>query len=502
MSSPPVELALERFFRPWIAPRGPVRILAAFSGGSDSTALLAGLAAVAPRLGLELHAAHLDHGLDADSRRRARQACRLAAALGVELAVERLKPAARGGGREAAARRARYAFLESRADEVGADFIATAHHADDQAETVLLRLLYGTGIAGLAGIRERRGRVVRPLLGLRRRQLRDSLAAARYSRLRPVADPTNDDLASARNRVRHLLLPRLERRTPDVVARLCRLSAAAAAAGRHVAALLAARLSPRPVPGEPGVVVDRSAFEALPEALVPHALALLHRLAGAPYPAAAQARTELVRQLRTNRGGRVGCDCGGGWRWEAASGVVQLVRRESPALEFTYTLEGPGEVEIPEVGLRFRLRRGRVAPWMFTAFADRAGLAAPSGRWRVEIRNRRPGDRLVPLGSGHPRRLKDLLIDRRVPRRSRDRLPLLVVDGEIAWVPGVTIGESFRLGPPVTARRAWIAEIAALDGNGEPGRCVPNGGGAPHPDSAATIPSPVEPATEQERLEP
>ncbi|HEX9735604.1 MAG TPA: tRNA lysidine(34) synthetase TilS [Thermoanaerobaculia bacterium] len=516
MSSPPVERELERTFRPLIASgRAPLRVLVAFSGGPDSIALLAGLAAVAPRLGLEVHAAHLDHGLDGDSARRAREAVRLAAGLGIALAVAGPEPNARPGGQsvEAAARRARYAFLERRADEVGADFVATAHHADDQAETVLLRLLFGSGLAGLAGIRERRGRLVRPLLGLRRRQLHDGLGSL-LAPLSPVVDPTNDDLAVARNRVRHLLLPRLERRWPDVVERLCALAAAAAAAGRRTDALLAARLAPRPLSGEPGVEVDRAAFDALPEALVPHALALLHRRAGAAFPAAAQARGELGRQLRAGPGGRAGCDCGGGWRWEAGSGVLQLARREPFRPEFTYTLEVPGEVEIPEIGLRFRLCRGRVAPWMFTARPDRAGLAEPrpaagGGRCRIEVRNRRPGDRFTPLGCGHRRRLKDLLIDRRVPRRRRDRLPLLVVDGEIAWVPGVTVAERFRLASPSSGRWAWIAEIETLEGrgigpsgNGGRDRYVPHCEGSAAPDDATTTASPAGLATEQERLEP
>lgn len=515
MSSPPVELVLERFFRPLTASGSkPLRVLVAFSGGPDSSALLAGLTAVAPRLGLELHAAHLDHGLDGDSARRAREAVCLAARLGITLAVERLAPAARHGGRgvEAAARRARYDYLERQADAVGADFVATAHHADDQAETVLLRLLFGSGIEGLAGIRECRGRLVRPLLALRRRQLRDGLDR-RFAPLRPVADPTNEDLALARNRVRHLLLPQLEGVAPDVVERLCGLAAAAAAAARRTDALLAARLAPRPLPGEPGVEVDRAVFEALPAALVPHALALLHRRAGAPFPAAAPARSELGRQLRSRPGGRVGCDCGAGWRWEAASGVVQLVRREPSRPVFAYTLEVPGEVEIPEIGWRFRLFRGQVAPWMFAACPDRAGLAEPAGggRCRIEVRNRRPGDRFTPLGRGHRRRLKDLLIDRRVPRRQRDRLPLLVVDGEIAWVPGITIAERFRLDSPSPGRWVWIAEIEALagkggwngpSGNGGRGRYVPHDEGYGTPDAAMIISPPAGLATEQERLEP
>ncbi len=475
MSLSILERTLERFFRRAFeddgVPASGAKILVAFSGGPDSTALLAGLARVAPRLGAGLHAAHFDHALDPDSARRARAARRLAAELAVPFTGRRQAPAGGGRGPEAEARRARYAFLEELADELAAPFIATAHHADDQAETVLLRLVFGSGIEGLAGIRPRRGRLVRPLLTLRRRQLVESLGRLGGGGLEAVEDPTNEDLKIPRNRIRHLLLPRIERDGPGSVERLGRVAAAAAAAGGRIETVLAAHLAPGPVPHEPGVRVGRAAFDALPEALLPHALALLHRCAGIPYPAGIEARRELVRQLAANRGGRAGCDCGNGWRWEAASGWVQLVRRESSRVEFAYTLDAPGEVTIQELGLHFRLRRGRLASWMFEAFPDRAGLSdfrPVAGSCRIEVRSRRPGDRLTPLGGGR-RRLKDLLIDRRVPRRQRDRLPLLVVEGEIAWVPGIAVGERFRLSPaePGETREVWIAEIRAIPLRGE-----------------------------------
>ena len=102
---------------------------------------------------------------------------------------------------------------------------------------------------------------------------------------------------------------------------------------------------------------------------------------------------------------------------------------------------------------------------MLRGAPDRAGLALPlSAGARVEVRNRRPGDRIRPLGAPGGRRLKEVLIDHRVPRERRDRLPLLVVDGRIAWVPGVTIDEAFRLreGSPV-----WLAEVVAAPGPAE-----------------------------------
>ncbi len=466
MSSPdqtPLSVAgvLDRFFG-HLARKDDL-ILVAFSGGPDSTALLWGLTRVATQLGLRLHAAHLDHRLDDDSSRRAAAAALLASRMNVALTVEQLR-ARRPGGEspEAFARRHRYAFLDRLAENLGARFIATAHHAGDQAETVLLRLLFGSGLDGLGAMARVRGRVVRPLLGCRRADLRHALDRAG---LEPVEDPTNRDPAAPRNAVRARLLPWLDAREPGIEDRLCRLAATARRANRRLQRLIEPRLGLEPVRStttrQPyGIAADRQALEELPEVLLPQALALLHRRAGTPYPASSAARRELLRQLRRARSGSaLGCDCGYGWRWEGSPGELRLVRNASSPGEFAYNLGVPGSVDVSEINLKVRLTHGPVAPWMFQGRANRAGLAVADLESRdVLVRNRRPGDRIQPLGSRR-RRLKDLLIDRRIPRSERDRLPLLIIDGEIAWVPGVTIAERFRLNDEPSA---WIGEIEEL----------------------------------------
>ncbi len=349
-------------------------VVVAFSGGPDSTALLWGMSRLAPRLSLRLFAAHLDHAMDSGSTARAAAAADLATGLGVPLiAGRRDVPAARQPGEspEAAARRQRYTFLEETRQRLGARWVATGHHRDDQAETVLLRLLFGSGLEGLAGIRPVHGTVLRPLLGAPRAELAAAVAAAG---LTSVSDTTNQDLAVPRNRVRHRLLPALagedpaDRSDPDLAARLARLAgrarAACAALDRRLAGLLATPAS------EDGVAIDRTAWERLPPELRPFALAALHRRAGALYPAGAAARAELLRQLAGGgpRGRTPACDCGGGWRWEARDGLLILRRAreaQEPVPDFTYTLEVPGELEVPEVSVRMRLFRRAVEPWMF-----------------------------------------------------------------------------------------------------------------------------------------
>jgi tRNA(Ile)-lysidine synthase len=251
-----------------------------------------------------------------------------------------------------------------------------------------------------------------------------------------------------------------------VAPRLARLAAAARGAAAAIEQRLGKWLAPAPVAG--GAAVDGAALAALPAPLLPHALALLHRTAGIPYPPAAAAAAELARQLAAEGGAAV--DCGDGWRWRTAGRRLRLERRpeRSPGQEFSYILSIPGEVEIIELSTVVRLYRAPVARWMYRGAADRAALALPldSGS-RVTVRSRRPGDRLRPLGASGSRRLKEVLIDRRVPRLERDRLPLLCVDddgvgdgGGLAWVPGVTVDERFRLPEaPAAGATVWVAEL-------------------------------------------
>lgn len=183
-----------------------------------------------------------------------------------------------------------------------------------------------------------------------------------------------------------------------------------------------------------------------------------------------------------DEGGEGGEGGEGAWELRGAGGQLRLAWRraaaESRAAAFSYTFRVPGEVELPELGLRLRIRRSRVEGWMFRGDPRRAALAlsesalAESGTERATVRSRRPGDRLRPLGGPGERKLKELLIDRRIPAVRRDRLPILAIGGRIAWVPGVTVDEAFRLRPG--AAECLVAELEPFDrgGNGPPGDVV------------------------------
>lgn len=414
------------------------RLALAFSGGPDSLGLLLALKQV---LGAErVLAAHVDHG-GHGSRNRSAHAERLAGHCGVDFAASRRDVAlARGAGEswESAARRVRYQALEEIADRAGVHWIATAHHLEDQAETVILRLRQGSDWMGLAGIAPRRGRVIRPALGVSKWQLRALVATAD---LVAVHDPTNRQPRGARNRVRLFILPRLLRDSAMAEASFARLMSRVAEAAGEARERLACR---------PGLELSHSdairRFRAT--------LAALEARIPAPGRAALEAAPQRARpaEVFTGRGGH-------SWRRSTLQPCAPP-RRTSEA-SFSYTFSAPGRVELSQLGVAIRVSREQIQPWMYAGRTDSAAFQLSDGAESVtlEVRPRRPGDRLRPLGSSGSRKLKDVLIDRRIPADDRGRLPLLVHAGKIVWVPGVTVDEDFRLrhdGP------CWVAFLEPL----------------------------------------
>lgn len=445
---------LEYFFDTTAPLKSRDHLLCAFSSGPDSTALLAALNQLRRRQAFSLTAAHLDHGLDPESAQRADHAVRVCSLLEVPLVHEAISvPRMRRPGEslEAAARRLRYAFLDRARRRLNAKFIATAHHRDDQLETVLLRLLFGSGIAGLAGMRARRDRILRPVLEVPRRDLLEFLASLN---IQPRQDPTNADLAPPRNRIRHLLLPWLQRDDPMVESATLALARTAGRFTRKMERWLERHLDLEPC--EPvGCSVAQERLSRLPYPLWEFALAAISRRAGQDYPPRRKVRAELHRQVVA--GHRVGCSCRSGWAWTESGGRLRYSPRPEKVADFTYTLDAPGERWIVELGVMLRMSRGPVEPWMFRGHPQRVGLAMElGGSGLLSVRNRRPGDRLQPLGSAYRRRLKDVLIERGVERERRDRIPLLCWNDDIAWVPGVTIDERFRIANHL---EVWVAEI-------------------------------------------
>ena len=392
-------------------------LLVAVSGGPDSTALLHGLAKVAPRLGITLVAACVDHGLRPESAEEARSVRRRCQDLDIscEILVVDLT-----GVRKAhvsvqeAARNARLSALESAADRLGCTKIALGHTADDQAETVLFRIVRGTGLAGLAGIPYQRGRLVRPLLDVRRAEI---LAYLAKRKIAFFTDPSNANRRYARSRIRHDVLPALAKENPRVVEALLALARETQDKGHGP---WRQSLPPEIYLPRPAVhTVDRWMREG-------HGT-----------------RTMTVRNGEVSVGyGKVS--------WKSGKPVQSL--RAKPEAGEDRLVQGAGQYRVsepPALGVEITAASAEPWPGGNSACFDTAKLA-----WPLRVRPLRPGDRMAPRGGRGTRKLSDLLIDAKIPRQERATLPALCdAAGVILFVPGLRPSQAAR---PDETTREWI----------------------------------------------
>jgi tRNA(Ile)-lysidine synthase len=383
---------------------------------------------------------------------------RIAADLGLPIEVSTATAPCRG---EAEAREVRYRALGEMADAAGAPSIATAHTLDDDAETVILRLARG---GYPLGIPPRRGRVVRPLLSLRRR---DTEEVCRERGVPTLSDPSNDDDRIARNRVRHTVMPSLGDEGIEA------LAAVGAAAHRtkqrcdaSVETLLASLRRDAPFFSSftaPGAVeykkkrvrLDRSGLAALPPALQ---VAVLRRCLQS---LGLEPTTRLVQDLAAKvvpvTGARL--DLPGGLAAWSEAGEVVIGAAPPSEVRQSVELVVPGRTSLPEWGLLVHVEQvappdsPRTGPW--EALLDAGSATGP-----LAVRARRPGDRFRPLGAPGERKLQDVLVDLKVPRASRDRVPLLTSGDRLAWVGGYRIDDRFKLTGRSTAALKVVVDLS------------------------------------------
>ncbi len=430
--------------REGILPPGQ-RLLVAVSGGPDSLALLHLLAGLAPARGWVLAVGHVCHNLQPQARQWVDVVRAQAESLGLPFLLEELDPdplRSAPEGVEAAARRARYEALARMADRFGAGAVAVGHTLDDQAETVLLRILRGAGLDGLAAMEVRAPwplgsgpELIRPLLTTAREEVE---AFLEEKGLTPVRDPMNRDPRYLRVRIRRQLLPLLEELVPGARRRLAALAALAADDRRILEEVTAADWDAW-VEVRPGVWrLNREGYRTLPPA---RRRRLLRRIVreGAGFPPDRSLVESLDRLLIGPAGTGRRLEGPPGWIWQLDPQVALFTRaedlrevleaedREAPALETPRTLPRPGLYVLGR-GWILEVLEGGEDGDLWSAWVPRLE------GW--VLRTRRPGDR-IPLPGGGRRRLQDLFVDARIPRRQRDRWPLLEREGRVGWVPGL-----------------------------------------------------------------
>ncbi len=412
-------------------------VLVALSGGCDSVALLLCLQELRDALWIRLAAAHVNHGIrGAEADRDQAFAEELCRRLDIPLAVFREDvPAlakARHESLEEAARRCRYRCLAEAAERFGAAAVATAHHRDDQSETVLMNLLRGSGLRGLAGIRpvsalggpEKRLRLIRPLLERTRGELRDYVLARGFSW---CEDSSNGDLALSRNRIRHELLPEAERIFPGASAHL----AASAARLLELEMYLEeqARQAYRDCLTEAGAL-RLAGFAAQPPLIRQQLLRLWLEERGGLRDLGEPHYRELTALPERQSGTRVSLPGG------------RTVLRQQRELVLTEEKPLPSPEELAE---RFRMRRfpweksGKIPEKQYTKWLDCDKIDGI-----VAFRFRQEGDYLI-LADGSRKSLARFMVDSKIPLEERDRIPLAAAGAHVLWVVGYRLDDSVKL---------------------------------------------------------
>ena len=471
-------------------------LIVAVSGGPDSLALLHSICHLGDAIGLRLHGAHLDHGLRGDSSKSdARFVAEVFRGLGMPYTVEEADVNAfrrqHSISLEAAARKVRYDFLAKVAANNHTDVIALGHTAGDQAETVLMHIIRGSGLTGLRGMRTvtslsfdgKPVRLVRPLLQVSRAE---TLEYCRARGLKPRQDESNLSPDLDRNRIRLELVPLLEQYNPAIRDALVRLSDSAAQEIGYLKSETDRVWHETARIDESSVTLGRDSFTRLPPALQSHLLRRAMMEVKGDIEDLRHSHIQDMARLMRGPAGRT-LDLPGNIRLSISYESATLApsdrdRYSLPPLKGEHELKVPGETLLAGwrviasfsdtgQGLDERLRidepgfgigsaeiensnlqdcPAQAFPPAVTACLDYSALGGP-----LRVRPRRPGDRFQPLGMSQAKKLQDFMVDSKVPRLWRDRVPLLTSPRGIAWVVGWRIADWAK----VIDERAWLLKL-------------------------------------------
>lgn len=427
------------------------RVVVAVSGGPDSVCLLHILNKIKDALGIELIVAHFEHALRPDDDEdETRFAESLAASLHLQFHTKKASPALSDtcASLEEMARNARYQFLEQIKNECHAQKIAVAHNLNDQAETVLMRLLRGSGLTGLAGIPPYRdGKIIRPLIKVPRTEIEAYLDKKRMAYM---TDPSNFDTRYLRNKIRLELIPLLKKYQP----RILEILGQTADIMRKDDAWLQARAEAWvrgavETYGSKEIRIPLSSFLELPEALRNHAIRHILVIIGGNLRRVSMGHVEAINRLLTANRPQAQVHLPRGLTVKRTYGKVAFTCATTKKIEpYSFTINGPGtfhlealkgtisleEIEVKEVQ--------KVGASSWTAYLNADHLNYP-----LVLRNARPGDRFIPLGMSGHKKLKKLFIDLKIPSEARARMPILTHKNIPVWICGLRIDERFKVMP-------------------------------------------------------
>ncbi len=420
-------------------------VLVGLSGGPDSVCLLHVLDKIKDQYNLSLHALYIDHGLRPDETPNEIAFCRdLCRRLNINFIVKSVDVNSyikeHGLNKQEAARKLRYKTFNETAFEVMADKVALAHNADDQAETLFMRLVRGTGPKGLSGIPVKRGNIIRPLIEIERSAIEDFLD---NEKIEFVVDSSNLRTDYFRNRIRLLLINELKKLNPNLISSLVKTIEIIQEEERYFEIIVAKTLMK---------LISRKTEKRIELFLAPMEImdtVLLRRVLRHAIGETESLKRisfmhieDIIRLIREgDPGDRIYLPKGIRVIKEYA---LLIITSEAPVKIGEYDLQPPGEVVIKESGL--------VIKALFEEMAGEFGngkssvlLDADKVKFPLKIRARITGDFFYPLGFGRRKKLQDFFVDEKVPRDERDRVPVVVSGEDIAWIAGFRADERFKV---------------------------------------------------------
>ena len=437
-------------------------VLVGVSGGVDSLALLYALHILQRQLDCQLHVAHLDHSFREDSAGDAVYVTEQAEQLGIPISSTRIDvPQLMRDQKlsaEVAARRARYQFYECVSERIGATKIALGHHRGDQAETVLMNLLRGAGASGLKGMLPvREGKFIRPLLTFSRQEIADFVAQLG---LQPRCDATNYQLDYLRNRVRLELIPVLERAyNPNIQNALNQTAELLQAESDYLDDLAYDAFQACRVESSASdtVVLDRHLFREYHLALRRRMLRLAVAEVFGEVKDLYFNHFESMLNLIDGEAPNSALDLPSGGAFRRAYNRILIQKAVDSHAPFEYEVVVPGHTALPLLDAEMiatvvaqpmnRTAADKFPDGKFQAVFDLDRLQLP-----LTLRHRRDGDRFHPFGMRGTKKLKDFLIDAKIPRQERERVPVLMNGEEIVWVVGYRTSEPFKIRPETKHR--------------------------------------------------
>ncbi|MBE0425238.1 MAG: tRNA lysidine(34) synthetase TilS [Nitrospirae bacterium] len=431
---------------------GGEKVIVGLSGGPDSACLLYVLNNLKGRFKLTLNALYIDHGLRPEETPEESEFCRkFCERLNVPFMTKSIDVQAYaknyGINKQEAARQLRYRAFEETASEIKADRIALGHTSDDQAETLLMRLLRGSGPTGLAGIPPVRGNIIRPLIDIERKDIEKILYD---SSIDFIIDSSNLKRDYLRNKIRHSVMPVLKEFNPDIIKTLSKTASIFRDEERYFEIIvtktlmkLISRKTDRRIELflTPFEIMDR----VIMRRVLRRAIDVTSGLRGISF-IHIEDMIDLIKE--GNPGDRL-----------YLPKVIRVIKEystlvitsEPPVRLGNYTLTVPGETILKEAGILIKasiiegeeikeIKKGISGLWKTTAILDADRMVFP-----LSVRARKNGDFFYPYGFGRRKKLQDFFVDGKVPRDERDRVPLLISGEDIVWVVGYRGDERFKV---------------------------------------------------------